>query len=54
MNDMQRLEDIFKQHGNTLAAMLIEPIQGNCCSIIGSVGICETRPRALRPDMACC
>ncbi len=33
MNDMQRLEDTFKRHGSTLAAMLIEPIQGNCCGI---------------------
>ena len=36
-NSMQRLEDTFKQHGHTLAAMLIEPIQGNCCSIMASV-----------------
>jgi glutamate-1-semialdehyde 2,1-aminomutase len=33
MNNLQRLEDTFKAHGNTLAAMLIEPIQGNCCAI---------------------
>jgi glutamate-1-semialdehyde 2,1-aminomutase len=33
MNDSQRLEDTFKAHGDTLAAMLIEPIQGNCCGI---------------------
>ena len=33
MNDMQRLEDTFRRHGDTLAAMLIEPIQGNCCGI---------------------
>lgn len=37
MNDMQRLEDVFKRHGNTLAAMLIEPIQGNCCGIMARV-----------------
>ena len=34
MNDFQRLEDMFKRHGDKLAAMLIEPIQGNCCSIM--------------------
>lgn len=34
MNDLQRLEDTFKRHGDHLAAMLIEPIQGNCCGII--------------------
>ncbi len=33
MNDSQRLEDTFRKHGSTLAAMLIEPIQGNCCAI---------------------
>ncbi len=34
MNDMQRLEDTFRRHGDQLAAMLIEPIQGNCCGIM--------------------
>lgn len=33
MNDCERLEDTFRRHGDTLAAMLIEPIQGNCCAI---------------------
>ena len=33
MNDLQRLEDTFRRVGNQLAAMLIEPIQGNCCGI---------------------
>ncbi len=33
MNDLQRLEDTFRKHGDTMAAMLIEPIQGNCCGI---------------------
>ena len=33
MNDLQRLEDMFRKHGGALAAMLIEPIQGNCCGI---------------------
>ncbi len=37
MNDLQRLEDMFKKHGAKLAAMLIEPIQGNCCAIMASV-----------------
>jgi glutamate-1-semialdehyde 2,1-aminomutase len=36
MNDFQRLEDTFSRHGDRLAAMLIEPIQGNCCSITAS------------------
>ncbi|MCA0433004.1 MAG: aminotransferase class III-fold pyridoxal phosphate-dependent enzyme [Proteobacteria bacterium] len=33
MNDANRLEDIFKRHHNDLAAMLIEPMMGNCCAI---------------------
>ena len=37
MNDLQRLEDTFKRHGDQLAAMLIEPIQGNCCGIMARV-----------------
>ncbi len=37
MNDMQRLEDTFRRHGDKLAAMLIEPIQGNCCGIMARV-----------------
>lgn len=37
MNDPQRLEDVFKAHGDKLAAMLIEPIQGNCCGITADV-----------------
>jgi glutamate-1-semialdehyde 2,1-aminomutase len=37
MNDFQRLEDTFKRIGHTLAAMLIEPIQGNCCGIMAQV-----------------
>jgi glutamate-1-semialdehyde 2,1-aminomutase len=36
MNDPQKLEDVFRKHGDTLAAMLIEPIQGNCCGISAS------------------
>jgi len=37
MNDFQRLEDIFRRKGDQLAAMLIEPIQGNCCGIMAQV-----------------
>jgi glutamate-1-semialdehyde 2,1-aminomutase len=37
MNNCERLEETFKRHGNTLAAMLIEPIQGNCCAISADV-----------------
>ncbi len=37
MNDFERLEDAFRKHGDSLAAMLIEPIQGNCCGIMAQV-----------------
>lgn len=33
LNDAARLEDILKKHGSSIAALLIEPIMGNCCSI---------------------
>ena len=33
MNNAQRLEDVFKKHGDGIAAMLIEPMMGNCCAI---------------------
>jgi glutamate-1-semialdehyde 2,1-aminomutase len=33
MNDAQRLEDLLKRHHDSIAAMLIEPIMGNCCGI---------------------
>ncbi len=33
MNDPARLEEVFRRHGDRMAAMLIEPIQGNCCGI---------------------
>ncbi len=33
MNDANRLEDIFRHHSNDLAAILIEPMMGNCCAI---------------------
>ena len=37
MNDFQRLEDMFRRNGDQFAAMLIEPIQGNCCGIMAQV-----------------
>lgn len=37
MNDLERLEDSFRRHGDQMAAMLIEPIQGNCCAIMARV-----------------
>jgi glutamate-1-semialdehyde 2,1-aminomutase len=33
MNDPEMLESIFRLHGNEIAALLIEPIQGICCAI---------------------
>ena len=45
MNDFQRLEATFKRHGNTLAAMLIEPIPGNCCGIMAQVAYVQLARR---------
>ena len=45
MNDFQRLEDSFKRHGDQLAAMLIEPIQGNCCAIMAQVAYVQLARR---------
>jgi glutamate-1-semialdehyde 2,1-aminomutase len=33
LNDANVLEDIFRKHGYRIAAFLVEPIMGNCCSI---------------------
>ncbi len=33
MNDLNRLEDVFKNNHDHIAAMLMEPIMGNCCGI---------------------
>lgn len=33
LNDANRLEDLLKAHGNSIAALLVEPIMGNCCAI---------------------
>ena len=33
LNDANRLEEIFRKHGDKIGAFLIEPIMGNCCSI---------------------
>jgi glutamate-1-semialdehyde 2,1-aminomutase len=32
-NDANQLEDVFKRHGERVAALLIEPIMGNCLGI---------------------
>ena len=33
LNDANRLEELFKAHGDKIGAFLIEPMMGNCCSI---------------------
>ena len=47
MNDEQRLEDLLRGHGDQIAAMLIEPIQGNCCAI-------SARPEFVKLARALC
>ncbi len=36
LNDLNRLEDVFKRHGEKVAAFLVEPIMGNCCALTAS------------------
>ncbi len=33
LNDINRLEDLFRKNGHKMAAFLIEPIMGNCCAL---------------------
>jgi len=33
LNDANRLEELFRAHGDEIGAYLIEPMMGNCCSI---------------------
>jgi glutamate-1-semialdehyde 2,1-aminomutase len=33
INDANRLERLFKRHADDIAALLIEPMMGNCCAI---------------------
>ena len=42
LDDCDRLETLFRKHGDRLAAFLIEPIQGNCCGIPASREYLET------------
>jgi glutamate-1-semialdehyde 2,1-aminomutase len=37
MNDANRLEDLFRKKADEIAAMLIEPIMGNCCGITADI-----------------
>ena len=37
LNDADYLEDMLKQHHNSIGAFLIEPIMGNCCSTTATV-----------------
>jgi glutamate-1-semialdehyde 2,1-aminomutase len=33
LNDASKLEDVLKKYGRDIAALLVEPIMGNCCGI---------------------
>ena len=54
MNDCERLEDIFKQYGNTHCRHADRADHGQLLRHLGRSGIREARPRALRPDTAYC
>jgi glutamate-1-semialdehyde 2,1-aminomutase len=47
MNDAARVEDIFRAHSDRIAAILVEPIMGNCCGI-------AAEPQFLRDVRALC
>lgn len=36
LNDANYLEDLLRRHGDAIGAFLIEPIMGNCCSIMAN------------------
>ncbi len=38
LNDANWLEDVLRRHGDTIGALLIEPIMGNCGGIVADVG----------------
>jgi glutamate-1-semialdehyde 2,1-aminomutase len=38
LNDANRVEDLFRKQSDSIAAFLIEPIMGNCCSITAEQG----------------
>jgi glutamate-1-semialdehyde 2,1-aminomutase len=42
LNDPERLQDVFRRHGDVIGAFLIEAIQGNCCGIPASQEYLET------------
>ncbi len=37
LNDIERLEAVFKAQGDKVAAFLVEPIMGNCCALTASI-----------------
>ncbi len=41
LNDSNRLEDLLKKHGDDIGAFLIEPIMGNCCSLMAKTRYLE-------------
>lgn len=47
LNDAGRVEDLFKREAHRIAALVIEPVLGNCCSI-------EADPQYLRDVRALC
>jgi glutamate-1-semialdehyde 2,1-aminomutase len=42
LNDCERLEEVFRRHGDRIGAFLLEAIQGNCCSIPAAQEYLET------------
>jgi glutamate-1-semialdehyde 2,1-aminomutase len=53
MNDTERLEAVFKAYGDDIAAFLIEPIMGNCCSISATREFPGRRGRSATNTASC-
>jgi glutamate-1-semialdehyde 2,1-aminomutase len=45
LNDLERLEQTFRLHGERIAAFLVEPIMGNCCSLTAEPEFLHTARR---------
>jgi glutamate-1-semialdehyde 2,1-aminomutase len=45
LNDLDRLEAVFRKQGDKVAAFLVEPIMGNCCALTASTGFLQAARR---------
>ncbi len=45
LNDLERLEQTFRLHGDRIAAFLVEPIMGNCCALTAETAFLQAARR---------